>query len=58
MRQAANLHHFPLRMLQPGIKLNTSPTDFVAITSGKNECASFIGLWSERFRGFGVMRGC
>jgi branched-chain amino acid transport system substrate-binding protein len=28
MRQAANLHDFTVPMLLPGIKINTSPTDF------------------------------
>jgi len=31
MRQAANLHDLELPMLLPGIRLNTSPTDFFAI---------------------------
>ena len=31
MRQAANLHDVELPMLLPGIRLNTSPTDFFAI---------------------------
>jgi branched-chain amino acid transport system substrate-binding protein len=33
IRQAANLHDVTLPMLQPGITLNTSPTEFVAIRS-------------------------
>jgi hypothetical protein len=28
MKEAANLHHFRLPMLLPGIEINTSPTDF------------------------------
>jgi branched-chain amino acid transport system substrate-binding protein len=31
MKQAANLRHFELPMLQPGIAINTSPTDFAPI---------------------------
>jgi branched-chain amino acid transport system substrate-binding protein len=31
MKQAANLHDFEVPMLLPGIKLNTSPTDFAPI---------------------------
>ena len=31
MKQAANLHDLELPMLLPGIKINTSPTNFVAI---------------------------
>jgi branched-chain amino acid transport system substrate-binding protein len=48
MRQAANLQHFPLPMLQPGITINTSPTEFVAITQVRME--RFDG---ERFETFG-----
>ncbi|MBV8090532.1 MAG: ABC transporter substrate-binding protein [Alphaproteobacteria bacterium] len=48
MRQAANLHHFELPMLQPGITINTSPSEFVAITQVRME--EFDG---ERFRTFG-----
>ena len=48
MRQAANLRHFELPMLQPGITVNTSPTNFDAITQVRME--RFDG---ERFRGFG-----
>ncbi|MBN8900931.1 MAG: hypothetical protein J0H57_07850 [Rhodospirillales bacterium] len=33
MRQAANLHDVHVPMLLPGIKLNTSPTDFYPIDS-------------------------
>jgi branched-chain amino acid transport system substrate-binding protein len=31
MKQAANLHDFTLPMLLPGIKINTSPTDFAPV---------------------------
>jgi branched-chain amino acid transport system substrate-binding protein len=31
MRQAANLHDFQLGMLLPGIKVNTSATDFAPV---------------------------
>jgi branched-chain amino acid transport system substrate-binding protein len=31
MKEAANLHHFRLPMLLPGIEINTSPTDFAPI---------------------------
>jgi branched-chain amino acid transport system substrate-binding protein len=31
MKQAASLHDFILPMLLPGIKINTSPTDFAPI---------------------------
>jgi len=31
MKQAASLHDLALPMLLPGIKVNTSPTNFVAI---------------------------
>jgi branched-chain amino acid transport system substrate-binding protein len=48
MRQAANLHDVKLPMLQPGITLNTSPTDFVAIKQVRME--RFDG---ERFQTFG-----
>ncbi len=48
MRQAANLHHYELPMLQPGITVNTSPTDFDAITQVRME--QFDGT---RFRGYG-----
>lgn len=48
MRQAANLHRYKLPMLQPGITINTSPSDFVALKQVRME--RFDG---ERFRGFG-----
>ena len=31
MKQAANLHHFRVPLLLPGIEINTSPTDFAPI---------------------------
>ena len=31
MKQAANLHNIELPMLLPGIKINTSPTDFAPV---------------------------
>jgi len=31
MKQAANLHDFTVPMLLPGIKINTSPTDFAPV---------------------------
>jgi len=31
MKQAANLHHFTVPMLLPGIEINTSPTDFAPV---------------------------
>src|SRR5205807_2690406 len=34
MKQAANLHDFTVPMLLPGIKINTSPTDFVQVKQG------------------------
>ncbi len=52
MRQAASLHQFPLPMLQPGITLNTSPTQFIPITQVRME--RFDG---ERFRSFGPILG-
>ena len=48
MRQATNLRHFSLPMLQPGITINTSPSDFDAIRQVRME--RFDG---ERFRAFG-----
>jgi branched-chain amino acid transport system substrate-binding protein len=33
MKQAAGLKDFPLPLLLPGIKINTSPTDFAPIES-------------------------
>ena len=48
MRQAANLHDFELPMLQPGIAVNTSPTNFDAVAQVRME--RFDG---ERFVSFG-----
>ena len=48
MRQAANLQNFELPMLQPGIAINTSPTNFGAITQVRME--RFDG---QRFNSFG-----
>jgi branched-chain amino acid transport system substrate-binding protein len=48
MRQAANLHDLKLPMLQPGITINTSPTDFVALKQVRME--RFDG---QRFQTFG-----
>jgi branched-chain amino acid transport system substrate-binding protein len=48
MRQAANLREFALPMLQPGITVNTSPTNFDAITQVRME--RFDG---QRFNSFG-----
>ncbi len=31
MKEAANLHHFTVPMLLPGIEINTSPTDFAPV---------------------------
>ncbi|HEV2301568.1 MAG TPA: ABC transporter substrate-binding protein [Stellaceae bacterium] len=52
MRQAANLRNFTLPMLQPGIKINTSPTDFAPIKQVRME--RFDGA---RFEGFGPLLG-
>jgi branched-chain amino acid transport system substrate-binding protein len=52
MRQAANLRQFKLPMLQPGITVNTSPTQFDAITQVRLE--RFDG---ERFQTFGPVLG-
>jgi ABC-type branched-subunit amino acid transport system substrate-binding protein len=48
MRQAANLNHFTLPMLLPGITINTSPTDFAPVK--QVQMARFDG---ERWRLFG-----
>jgi branched-chain amino acid transport system substrate-binding protein len=52
MRQAANLHHLELPMLLPGIKINTSPTDFAPIKQVQME--RFDG---EGFIPFGPILG-
>ena len=50
MRQAANLHDFTVPMLLPGIKANTSPTDFAPIK--QVQMARFTG---ERWELFGPL---
>ena len=45
MRQAANIKDLPLPMLLPGIKINTSPTDFAPIE--QEQLAKFNGeIWA------------
>ena len=50
MKQAANLHDFVVPMTLPGIKLNTSPTDFAPIK--QMQMARFTG---ERWELFGEL---
>ena len=50
MSQAANLHDFTVPMLLPGIKINTSPTDFAPVK--QIQMARFDG---ERWRLFGPL---
>ena len=50
MKQAANVKNFELPMLIPGIKINTSPTDFAPIE--QEQLAKFDG---ERWAIFGEM---
>jgi branched-chain amino acid transport system substrate-binding protein len=50
MRQAANLHDFTVAMLLPGIKINTSPSDFAPVK--QIQMARFDG---ERWRLFGPL---
>jgi branched-chain amino acid transport system substrate-binding protein len=50
MRQAANVKNFELPLLLPGIKINTSPTDFAPIE--QEQLAKFDG---ERWAIFGEM---
>jgi len=50
MRQAANVKNFELPLLLPGIKINTSPTDFAPIE--QEQLAKFDG---ERWALFGEM---
>jgi len=50
MRQAANIKNFDLPLLLPGIKINTSPTDFAPIE--QEQLAKFDG---ERWALFGEM---
>src|SRR5712672_167614 len=53
MKEAANLHDFTVPMLLPGIKINTSPTDFAPIK--QIQMARFDG---ERWKLFGpVLNG-
>ena len=53
MKQAANLHDFRTGVLLPGIKINTSPTDFAPIK--QIQMARFDG---ERWKLFGpVLNG-
>ena len=47
MKQAANLKNFELGMLLPGIKINTSPTDFYPIE--QEQLAKFSGETWVRF---------
>jgi branched-chain amino acid transport system substrate-binding protein len=47
MKQAANLKNFELNVLLPGIKINTSPTDFAPIES--EQLAKFDGKEWVRF---------
>jgi branched-chain amino acid transport system substrate-binding protein len=48
MRQAANLHDLEVPMLLPGIRLNTSPTDFYPI-----ESVNLAHIEGEHWRRFG-----
>ncbi len=50
MKQAANLHHFRVPMLLPGIEINTSPTDFAPIK--QIQMARFDG---QRWQLFGPL---
>jgi branched-chain amino acid transport system substrate-binding protein len=50
MQQAANLHDFTVPMLLPGIKINTSPTDFAPVK--QIQMARFDG---ERWQLFGQL---
>jgi branched-chain amino acid transport system substrate-binding protein len=50
MKQAANLHDFTVPMLLPGIKINTSPSDFAPVK--QIQMARFDG---ERWRLFGPL---
>jgi branched-chain amino acid transport system substrate-binding protein len=47
MKQAANLKDFGLDVLLPGIKINTSPTDFAPIEA--EQLARFDGKEWVRF---------
>ena len=50
MKQAANIHDFTVPMLLPGIKVNTSPTDFAPVK--QVQMARFTG---ERWELFGEL---
>ena len=50
MKQAANLKNFELALLLPGMKVNTSPTDFAPIE--QEQLAKFDG---ERWMLFGEL---
>jgi branched-chain amino acid transport system substrate-binding protein len=50
MRQAANIKNLELPLLLPGIKINTSPTDFAPIE--QEQLAKFDG---ERWAIFGEL---
>jgi branched-chain amino acid transport system substrate-binding protein len=52
MKEAANLHHFRVPMLLPGIDINTSPTDFAPIK--QIQMARFDG---QRWQRFGPLIG-
>jgi branched-chain amino acid transport system substrate-binding protein len=50
MKQAANIHDFTVPMLLPGIKVNTSPTDFAPVK--QVQMGRFAG---ERWELFGEL---
>jgi hypothetical protein len=50
MKQAASLHDFTLPMLLPGIKINTSPSDFAPVK--QVQMAKFDG---QRWNLFGEL---
>jgi len=50
MKQAANIHDFTVPMLLPGIKVNTSPTDFAPVK--QVQMGRFTG---ERWELFGEL---
>jgi branched-chain amino acid transport system substrate-binding protein len=47
MRQAANLKNFELGLLLPGIKINTSPTDYFPVE--QMQMSRFNGVNGELF---------
>ena len=49
MRQAANLRDFELGLLLPGIKINTSPTDYFPVE--QMQMSRFNGEYGELFGG-------